>query len=69
MNCEICNKGPREGVTVYRVNPKGQQGIWRCPAHLTSEQADGIHPETIQVVRLIESAAIDSARSAAKEAT
>lgn len=54
MNCEICNKGPREGVTVYRVNPKGVPGIWRCPAHLTNAQAERIDSTVITVVTAIE---------------
>ncbi len=33
MNCSVCGKGPKEGVTVYRQNPKGEKGIWACEEH------------------------------------
>ena len=32
--CEICGKGPVQGVTVYRANEKGVKGRWRCNHHL-----------------------------------
>ena len=37
MQCEICGKGMREGVTLYRANEKGIKGIWRCEMHLNDE--------------------------------
>jgi hypothetical protein len=30
LSCEVCGKGAIDGVTLYRVNPKGRAGIWRC---------------------------------------
>jgi len=33
IRCEICGKGPMDGVTVYRANEKGVAGIWRCAKH------------------------------------
>jgi hypothetical protein len=30
MQCEVCKKGMKEGVTLYRINRKGIPGIWRC---------------------------------------
>ena len=29
MECEICGFGPPL-VTLFRMNPKGEKGIWRC---------------------------------------
>ncbi len=54
MKCEICNKGPAEGLTVFRVNEKGVKGIWRCRAHVTSEQADKFDPEVIFITNIID---------------
>lgn len=56
MNCEICNKGPLGEVatTVYRVNPKGIKGIWRCAEHLTPKQRAAIDPEVQDIVNIIE---------------
>ena len=34
IRCEICGRGPAQGITVYRANAKGQKGIWRCEMHL-----------------------------------
>lgn len=34
--CEICHRGIMEGVTLWRMNETGVDGIWRCTAHRTS---------------------------------
>ena len=57
MKCEICNLGPEEGVTIYRQNPLGEKGIWRCQQH---SRAAALDPETQNLVRVIEA---DSAES------
>lgn len=54
MKCEICNKGPMDGVSIHRVNEYGVAGIWRCEQHLTPEQAARLDPETIRIVKIIE---------------
>lgn len=33
MKCEVCGLGPEEGTTVYRQNPLGEVGRWRCREH------------------------------------
>jgi hypothetical protein len=45
--------GLMTGTALFRVNPKGEPGIWACAAHVKPEQLD---PETQQVVAMIESA-------------
>lgn len=50
MLCEVCRKGPPDGLSVFRVNPKGQPGIWRCRAHLDSPP----DPDLDRAVREIE---------------
>jgi hypothetical protein len=40
------------GISVFRQNPKGQKGIWRCEAHL-DKQPD---PEVYELVSALESA-------------
>ena len=30
MKCEVCGLGPEQGVTLYRQNPFGEVGRWRC---------------------------------------
>jgi hypothetical protein len=34
-NCEICGKGPEDGISTFRINPKGKgiAGIMRCEKH------------------------------------
>lgn len=34
MRCEICGVSAASGYALYRVNPKGVAGIWRCAVHL-----------------------------------
>lgn len=38
--CEICKRGPAQGVSVYRCNEKGITGIWRCDKHHCAESFD-----------------------------
>lgn len=39
IQCCICRKGPREGVSVYRINAKSVTGLWACGNHVA--QIDG----------------------------
>jgi hypothetical protein len=51
-----CNRGPATtGHAIYRVNAKGQPGIWACEKHraLTDAPRD---PELDRVVTVIEGA-------------
>jgi hypothetical protein len=50
IECEFCGKGPADGTSVFRVNRKGEKGIWRCRPHL-DKQPD---PETSRVVEILE---------------
>lgn len=54
MKCEICGKGPAEGVSVFRTNPKGVTGVWRCREHLET----AIDPSVQQAVSVIEARGI-----------
>lgn len=53
--CMICGKGPRDGTSLFRQNPKGEAGIWACMAH--SQQAAA--PEVNKLVAVIERDAMD----------
>lgn len=44
MRCLFCQKGPAQGVSVYRVNAKGQPGVWACERHMKNTDAK-IDPE------------------------
>jgi hypothetical protein len=33
MKCEVCGMGPVSGTSLYRINPKGEFGRWRCMVH------------------------------------
>lgn len=48
MKCVVCPKGPPE-VALYRVNPKGETGIWACEKHKL-----GIDKEVKRIVEAIE---------------
>ncbi len=53
MKCFICDRGPTEGITIYRINPKGENGIWACSVHRPIT-APHIDPEIKEIVRIIE---------------
>lgn len=56
MKCEVCNQGPPNGPTVYRVNEPGEMpGIWRCRNHVTEEQLSLFDKELKEIVGLLES--------------
>lgn len=38
MKCEICDKGIKDGVDLYRAAEKGVEAKWRCWKDLTTEQ-------------------------------
>jgi hypothetical protein len=51
MKCEICEKGPRDGVAIYRQNAVGvMPAIWRCRAHREAS----VDPEVQHIVDVIE---------------
>lgn len=54
MKCEICGKGMKEGVSLYRVNRKGIAGVWRCPNCLTNSQAEAIDPVVLDICEIIQ---------------
>jgi hypothetical protein len=31
--CLFCRKGPMDGVSLYRINAKGEAGVWACARH------------------------------------
>lgn len=35
--CEVCGWKVSEGADLYRVNPKGVAGVWRCHAHMEED--------------------------------
>ena len=39
MKCLFCQKGVAQGVSLYRVNAKGQPGVWACAAHIGQTDA------------------------------
>lgn len=51
MRCMICNKGMNDGVTLFRQNPKGEEGIWACREH----RFEPVAKEVEDIVDAIES--------------
>ena len=52
MECEICKKGPFEGVSVFRTGPTGAPTTeWRCEEHLPSYKRN---EEEIRLVSVLE---------------
>lgn len=50
FRCYVCDKGPMDGITVYRQNEKGRPAICACEEH--DRRAD---PELKLIVAEIES--------------
>lgn len=57
MKCEICDQGPPNGPTVFRVNQPGEMPArWRCRAHL-GEHEKLLDPQLVDLVGIIGGAA------------
>ena len=52
MKCQVCGKGPVEGVSLFRVNAKGQPFVGRCRAHLGASAP--VDPEVEAIVNAID---------------
>lgn len=50
MTCEICGRGPHEGISLFRQNPTGETGVWRCAVHNEVPQ----DPDVVEIVTIIE---------------
>jgi hypothetical protein len=44
FRCLICDKGPRDGVAVFRINKKGDPGVFVCMAHHHMTDAPPLDP-------------------------
>jgi hypothetical protein len=53
MKCLFCNLGPADGVSVFRINAKGQPGVWACASDLPKADTR-VDPATRAVVEHIE---------------
>lgn len=58
MHCEMCNRGPKDGVSLYRMNAKGQPAIWRCESHIPRDRK--VDPVVAETVAMIEKAQLPS---------
>ena len=53
-NCLFCNKGPRDGVSLFRVNPKGVvPAVWACAKHMKNTDSV-IDPEVKKLTDILE---------------
>jgi len=52
MRCEICGVSAQDGCSLYRINPKGVSGIWRCSVHLPAGHS--VPPEVREICEAIE---------------
>lgn len=50
MMCEVCGQGIVDGVALYRNNPKGEEGVWRCEFHVDQQPDDSV----LEITRAIE---------------
>jgi hypothetical protein len=51
--CIFCRKGPADGVSLFRINAKGQPGVWACRPHM--KRTDATIPEEVgDIVSIIE---------------
>ena len=55
FQCHVCGQGPRDGVSTYRQNEKGQPGVFACIAH-TQKSPDEL---VAKIVAQIERKGID----------
>lgn len=39
MECLFCREGPAQRVSLFRINGKGQKGVWACSKHIKQTDA------------------------------
>ena len=54
MKCIVCDKGPMNGITVYRLNKKGVPGVWACKEHVVNSDRQPLDPELVEQVAVLE---------------
>jgi hypothetical protein len=55
MKCFFCHRGMANGATLFRINPKGEKGVWTCREH--RDQTDTPRDaEVEEIVKVIERA-------------
>lgn len=56
IECSICNKGPFNGVSLFRLGEKGDiNAEWRCRVHMSVEQKAELDPDVDDLVSILES--------------
>lgn len=51
--CLFCRKGPSDGVSIFRINAKGQPGVWACREH--KKMTDAPRDDALDnIVRVLE---------------
>lgn len=53
MHCVICKKGAPH-VSLYRINAKGQPGLWACAKHVKQTDAPPVDPTVASIVKTLE---------------
>ncbi len=49
--CEVCHKSPvKDSIAVFRVNPKGEPGIFRCEACLAQPVSDPVLRDIVHTI-------------------
>jgi hypothetical protein len=55
MKCEICGLDPStSNLPIFRTNPLGEIGIWRCWEHLSPDQKTDVDPGVKEITSIIE---------------
>ena len=53
MKCFFCARGMSTGDNLFRINPKGQKGIWACGEHYAQTDSPPIDAEIKELVAII----------------
>jgi hypothetical protein len=52
-HCLFCRRGLKDGVSLFRVNAKGQPGVWACERHIGQTDAK-VDPITREITDIIQ---------------
>jgi len=50
--CIFCGKGPMQGVSLFRLNAKGEPGKWACREHIKNTDI-AVDPTVQRIVDVI----------------
>lgn len=55
FTCFYCGRSTEShGLSMHRITPKGEKGLWACSVHYLEHKYPPVDPESQEIIALIE---------------